>query len=119
MTKEQIALAVAAAIAVGIAVVEIDGKVVEAPDETDCTWQPARAPVIPCLPDGGWDSKAPSFQDAGCLAQVCVELARVRLKGGTPISQAELDRRAAALDTKVKAAPAVPVEAAPAEVIKP
>lgn len=102
MTKAQTAAALAAAaLAVGIATVVIDDTVIEAPSNAaECGWQPPFAPVVPCLADGGWDSNEPSYQDAGCLAQVCPRLARVRQSGGSYYTPEELAAKQSALQAK-------------------
>lgn len=124
MNKEQAVAAIVAAVALiggSIAYKLDDGSVYEVPESQDCTWQPARAPVIPCLPDGGWDPKAPSYRDAGCLAQVCPALADVRERGGIPVRTADVKAKgiltkqpdAVPIDATPVAEEAAPVEAKP------
>lgn len=118
MNKEQTVAVIVAAIALvggGVAYKLDDGTVFDVPaDAVDCTYQPPGLRRVPCLVDGGFDVKLSDYLDAGCLAQVCPRYAEIVASG-----KSQFFKKPAEVTTKGTKEVAAPVEAAPAEVIKP
>lgn len=121
MTKEQAVAAIVAAVALvggSIAYKLDDGTTYDVPaDAVDCTYQPPGLRPVPCLKDGGFDLKLSDYLDAGCLAEVCPRYAEIIASG-----KSQFFKRTIEVQTKgTKEATVIdaPVEATPAEVIKP
>jgi len=138
LSKSDVAVLTAGAAAIAIAVAaQFDtAKVDDAPDKPTgafvgkepaypCPWQPPGLPPVQCADDGTPTLPKDSWLDAGCAAQICNRT--VLAKSGRRVywkqdagglSSADLKAEAAAATADVAPVDA-PVEAAPAEVIKP
>ena len=124
MNKEQTVAAIVAVIAIvggGVAYKLDDGTVYEVgADAVDCTFQPPGLRRVPCLVDGGFEVKLSDYLDAGCLAQVCPRYAEILASGKSQYFRKVEEVKTKGVLKDVKAVPVdAPVEAAPAEVIKP
>ena len=123
MSKEQAVAVIVATITVagGVAYKLSDGTVYEVPaDAVDCTFQPPGLRRVPCLVDGGFEVKLSDYLDAGCLAQVCPRYAEILASGKSQYFRKVEEVKTKGVLKDVKAVPVdAPVEAAPAEVIKP